>query len=348
MPLAHDDQTGHPGATASGLWQDVLELPSSLAATLEQRDGFIDAVDLVSGSGARRLVISGNGAAYYVAIALWLASLGGEAPGPEVCAVPSGLVARGQFAWRPGDLFIAVSSSGEFRDLVEAVDAGVPRPYIALTSSPGSTVARGAGVVAKFQVLNQRALTHSQVFCGAVAAALTIWATLTRDLDLQRHLGDLPVHVNSAIESTQSWREEAVEGLSRLPRVAVTCGTRAAWTAALEAALLLKEVAQIPAEGAETREAATSCMYALTPADLAFTLPTDGADALIEEAEGIFRRAGATVLRAPVLSGPVDPRLMGILTFPASAALAVALATRGGFDPDEPAWASAYYETART
>lgn len=342
-----DNYAGYPGATVSGLWQDVLELPAALTATLEQRGGFHEAVDLVRRAHAHRLVISGNGAAYYVATALWLASLAGERPGPEVCAVPSGLVARGRFVWRPGDVFVAVSSSGEFRDLVEAIEGGAPRPYIALTSSPGSTIARGASVTATFQVLSQRALTHSQVFCGAIAAALSIWATLTDDLVFQVQLDSLPSQAKTAIDRTQSWHEEAVEGLDGLPRAAVTCGTGAAWTAALEAALLLKEVARIPAEGAETREAATSGMYALGAADLAFTIPTAGAHPLLSEAESIFQKAGATVVRAPLLAQPVDERLAGILMFPASAALAVTLALRKGFDPDAPGWAATYYETAR-
>ena len=84
----------------------------------------------------RRVVASGNGAAYYVAVALWLASLEGPV-GPDVVAVPSGLLARGGFAWRPGDVLLAVSSSGEFRDLVEAVDAGAPRAVRGRDGQPG-------------------------------------------------------------------------------------------------------------------------------------------------------------------------------------------------------------------
>lgn len=346
MPPPIKPGAAKPGAAGPGLWQDVLEVPAALAATLERRTGFDQAATLLD-RGARRIVVSGNGAAYYVAVALWLASLTGERPGPQVCAVPSGLVARGRFSWRPGDLFVAVSSSGEFRDLVEALNAGVPRPYMALTSSPASTIAKDASVTATFEVLNQRALTHSQVFCGAVCAALSVWATLTDDLALQRHLGELPAEVSSAIDGASPWAEEAVEKLGRLPRAAVTCGTRSAWAAALEAALLLKEVARIPAEGSETREAATSGMYALGPADLAFTLPSGGEEHLLGEAEHVFGRAGARVVRAPAPCGPVDDRVMAVLMFPASAALSISLARAGGFDPDAPAWAAAYYETAR-
>jgi hypothetical protein len=58
----------------TGLWQDVSELPSSLAATLDARDGVDDVAAVVGSDRVRRVVASGNGAAYYVAVALWLAT----------------------------------------------------------------------------------------------------------------------------------------------------------------------------------------------------------------------------------------------------------------------------------
>ena len=170
-------------STETGLWRDVTELPSSLAATLEDRAGIEEVAALVGADGVRRVVASGNGAAYYVAVALWLASLEGSA-GPEVVAVPSGLLARGAFAWRPGDVLLAVSSSGEFRDLVEAVDAGAPTPFAAVTATAGSTLGSRAGARALVSVPNQRAVTHTQAFCGAVVAALGVWAAVTSDPDL--------------------------------------------------------------------------------------------------------------------------------------------------------------------
>ena len=45
---------------------------------------------LIGADGVRRVVASGNGAAYYVANALWLASLESR-HGPELVAVPGGL-----------------------------------------------------------------------------------------------------------------------------------------------------------------------------------------------------------------------------------------------------------------
>ena len=175
----------------TGLWRDVVELPSSIQATIDDGSGVGEVATLLGADGVRRVVASGNGAAYYVAVALWLASLESRR-GPEVVAVPSGLLARGAFAWRPGDVLLAVSSSGEFRDLVEAVDAGAPAPYAAVTANAGSTLGSRAGARALVSVPNQRAVTHTQAFCGAVVAALRVWAAVTSDDELDAALRRLP------------------------------------------------------------------------------------------------------------------------------------------------------------
>ena len=325
----------------TGLWQDVQELPESLASTLEAREGVGEAAALLGESRVRRIVVSGNGAAYYVAMALWLASLEGNG-GPEVVAVPSGLLARGAFQWGDGDRFVAISSSGEFRDLVEAVDAGVPSPYVAVTANPDSTLGSRAGVRALVRVLHQRAVTHTQAFCGGVAIALAIWAEVTSDATLARELDGLAVTVAGLLEPAREWARSAGD---LDPATAVAFGSGPGWASALEAALLLKEVAGVAAEGVETREGATSAMMALRPGHLVLSLPA-AADPLLEEAEEICRGRGATVLRAPS-AGAADRRLSAVTSHPAAAALAAAIGLARGIDVDRPAWTDDYYRVAR-
>jgi glucosamine--fructose-6-phosphate aminotransferase (isomerizing) len=325
----------------TGLWRDVVELPSSLAATLDGA-GIDDVAALLGADGVRRVVASGNGAAYYVAVALWLASLEGPA-GPEVVAAPSGLLARRSFAWRPGDVLLAVSSSGEFRDLVEAVDAGVPVPLAAVTANAGSTLGRRAAARALVSVPSQRAVTHTQAFCGGVVAALAVWAAVTADAALEAALRRLPQELDRTIAEARTWVDE-IAGIDA--ETAIVVGSGPAWAAALEAALLLKEVAGIPAEGVETREGATSAMMALRPGALALSLPTGAEEPLLVEAEEICAGRGATVVRAPIPAG-ADRRLAAVSTFPAAAALAVRLGSERGLDVDRPAWTEAYYRVAR-
>ena len=326
----------------TGLWQDVSELPSSLAATLDARDGVDDVAAVVGSDRVRRVVASGNGAAYYVAVALWLASLE-SSEGPEVVAVPSGLLARGSFGWREGDLFLAVSSSGEFRDLVEAVDAGVPTPFAAVTATAGSTLGSRADARALVTVEHQRAVTHTQAFCGAVAAGLAVWAEVTSDAALGEGLRSLPEGLESIVARAGAWADQ----IGDVPaETAVVFGSGPGWAAALEAALLLKEVAGIPAEGVETREGATSAMMALRPGTLALSLPAGAGDPLLAEAEEICAGQGATVLQAPGGEG-VDRLLAAITTFPAAAALSMRIGLERGLDVDRPAWTDAYYRVAR-
>jgi glucosamine 6-phosphate synthetase-like amidotransferase/phosphosugar isomerase protein len=325
----------------TGLWQDVTELAESLAATLDAREGFDDVAALLGADGVRRIVATGNGAAYYVAVALWLASL--EEGAADVVAVPSGLVARGGFRWRPGDALLAISSSGEFRDLVEAVDAGAPRPYAAITANADSTLGAGAAARALVSVRQQRAVTHTQAFCGAVAAALAVLAELTNDAGLRSAVAGIPLLLAEAVDAARVWAEDAVVVESE---AAVAFGSGPAWAAALEAALLLKEVAGIPAEGVETREGATSAMMALRPGQIALSLPM-GADPLLAEAETICAARGATLLRAPVTEG-ADRRLAAVTTFPAATALAERLGLARGLDVDNPAWTDDYYRVARS
>jgi fructoselysine-6-P-deglycase FrlB-like protein len=321
------------------LWRDVTEIPAALRATLDARQGFPAAADLLR--GADRVIATGNGAAYYIAHALWLATLDGVG-GPPLESVPAGLVAGGRFPWREGDRLLAISSSGEFRDVIEAAERGAP-PVVAITAKPESTVARAADAVAVQTVLSQRAVTHTQAFCGGVLTALSIWAEVAGDDGLAAALEGAPDAVDRAIAAAA----ELVDDLDDLavPPVAVTFGSGPAWAAGLEASLFLKEVAGIPTEGCETREGATTAMFATAPGHLVLSLATPG-DPLLDEAERLCAARGARVIRLP--GGELaDRRLSPILTMPAIAAISIRLALAAGRNPDKPDWVEAYYTTAR-
>jgi len=333
------------GFESSTLWQETCILPRTLERTLAAADGFDEVATLVR--SAERVVVTGNGAAYYVALALWLASLETTASQrPSVVAVPAGLVARGALAWRNGDAMLAVSSSGELRDAIEALEAGAPRPYATITSTPDSTIGSGAAAAALVEVESQNGTTHTQAFAGNIAAALAVWSRVTDDEKLAEALAGVPEVVAVALEQAPGF---AADALMRLGDVSagIVFGSGPAWAAASEAALLLKEVARVPAEGMETREGATTGMYALRSGHAVLSLPAGPApDPLLEEAERTCAATGATVLRAPG-GMSADRRLAAITTFPAALALPIALGLRAGYDVDHPAWTDAYYATAR-
>jgi glucosamine 6-phosphate synthetase-like amidotransferase/phosphosugar isomerase protein len=328
----------------SELWTDAQGIPEALRSTIERADGFTRTRDLLAASGVRRIVATGNGAAFYAAMALWLASLRSPSERLEVVAVPAGLIAGGWFRWRADDRLLAVSSSGELRDLVDVIEAGAPRPFAAITSTLGSTIGRAADEHALVHVARQGAVTHSQAFCGNVAAALLLWALIARDDALHRAVLGAPDAAGRAIAAAEGWAAAGPPGPER-PRAAIAFGGGAGWPAALEVALLLKEVARVPAEGLETREGATSGMYALAPGDLAVSIPTAD-DPFTGEAEEVCRGTGATVVALPG-SDDEEPSLAPITSLPGALLLAADLARRAGHDVDRPAWVSAYERTAR-
>lgn len=329
----------------TGLWQDTARVPDAIAKTLDDATGFDEVAGLLTRPGVKRVVVSGNGASYYVAQVVWLASLSQLHSPVEVIAVPGGLLARGAFPWREGDVLLAISSSGRFRDLIEAVEHdALEVPYGLITAEPTSTLAKSAGVVALVDVPSQLAVTHTQAFCGAVAAALSIWAIASHDTALATAAASTPEACSRAIELTTVWARARLPEIET-PNASAVFGTREAWAAALEAALVIKEVARIPCEGVETREGATAVATALMSPHLVVSLPT-GDDPLVDEAEQICASRGAQVLRAP--GGDLAlPSVAAITTFPAAVAVGAELALRGGRDVDNPDWIDAYYSTAR-
>jgi fructoselysine-6-P-deglycase FrlB-like protein len=329
---------------ARDVWRDVCDVPANLERTMAQSDGIEAVTALLADERVRRIVATGNGASYYVAQAFWLASLVGVRQPKDVIAVPAGLLAGQAFRFRGGDLLLAISSSGELRDIIEVIEgANPPASLVTVTATPDSTIARASDAVAIVNAV-QRAVTHTQAFCGAVAVCLAIWARLSDDDDLRRAVEQVAGACRDAVSAATEWSDSlaAVE----TPTAVITYGTGPAWAAALENALLVKEIARLPCEGVETREGATAAMTELGPGHLVLSLPTGASDPLVDEADQVCARQGATVLRAPGGSGN-DRRVAAITTFPAALALSVELALRGGHDPDQPEWIANYNSTAR-
>ncbi len=322
----------------TAIWRAVEDLPATLAATTARSTG-LDAAAAVL-ADAERILVTGNGASYYAGVATWLASL---ETNENVQSVPSGLLRR--LAHRPGDAVLAVSVSGEFRDLVEALEEDVlPRPLVAVTAATGSTLARHADAVAELAVNDHGTETHPQDFCNAMAACLAILARLTGDRELRALVESAPELVTATLGGVEQWLEREATSLDP-PSAAAAAGHGPAWAGALELALLLKEVARIPAEGLETREAATSALTGLHPGCLVVALASRG-DPFLVEAERLWAASGASVLRIP-FGAEIDPRVVSLASFPACAALAVALAQATGLDPDHPWWVETYLATAR-
>ena len=135
--------------------------------------------------------------------------------------------------------------------------------------------------------------------------------------------------------------------LRRAPPAAIAVGGGTAWAAALELALMLKEISRIPAEGVETREGATSAMFGLAPRPPDGRRSTRPGDPLGDEAMRLCAAAGATTLRLPG-HGAATRGSRRSRRCPPPPRSSAALALAAGHDVDRPTWTDAYYETARS
>src|SRR5262245_43025041 len=98
----------------------MREAPGALRTTIDRASGVGAVAGFLTRSGTRRIVVTGNGAAYYAGLAVWLAALAGDG-GPDLVALPSGLLLAGAAALRDGDALLVISSSGELRDAIEVL-----------------------------------------------------------------------------------------------------------------------------------------------------------------------------------------------------------------------------------
>jgi fructoselysine-6-P-deglycase FrlB-like protein len=331
------------------LWDDTTRIPATLTAALRSNRGIEAVAERLRDPSVRRVVITGNGAAWYAGMAVWLAALETPSLTLEMTCVPGGMVARGRFAWRSGDLLLAISSSGEFRDLVEATAAPNCPPVVAVTANPQSSIGRVAVASATVDLPDAAGFTHCSAYAANIAMGLAVLAAATGDPGLSRMVEGLPDLAAGALHAATNWNVADAIGAPQ-PRMVLAIGDGPAWAASLEMALLAREVARLPAEGAELREGATSSMFGVGPDDLAVIAevgaPGSDAATLEDEAAAALREQGAHVVRLPGgQSG--DRRLASILAFPASVRVAIHLAVAAGLNPDAPETTGAYYRTAR-
>ncbi|MEO7588314.1 MAG: hypothetical protein ABIS84_09840 [Arachnia sp.] len=327
------------------LWRELERVPDVVEAVV-QRFASPDAalrevIDIAR--DAERVVVTGNGAAFYAGLALQSAARLMRR-GPSVCAVSAGVVAAGGFVWRAGDLPLIISASGELGDMVDAMAAGIIPDPIVLTATPESSLAKCASATIVVTVFDSDAVTHTQAYIANVLTSLLFWEAVTGE-ELPLDAATLPTRLRASLCDAGEWAVEAASLVDHR-RAGIVLASSSGWSTALQTALLMKEVAGLTVEGLESREAATTGMYALTPDHLVLSHAVAG-DAQAGEAERVCGSQGALVIRLPEPPSTTFLELP-ITAFPASVALAAELGLRRGRDIDNPRWASAYYTTART
>ena len=334
--------------------------PAAIRSTLaESLEAARAAASALRQGGVRRIHVIGNGTSYHSSLAAATLYRRHARPDDPV-VVP---LTAGEFLTYPpllgdGDAVLGISASGEFRDVVAVVEGLRGRiPTVAVVHVPGSTLDGLADHVVRSSGGPSHVPVMTKTFAATLVATELVLAELLggeRADAIRRSIGLAADHAEEAIEAAGLRVEALADALAGAAHLFVV-GSGGAYPAALEAALKLKEMAIVHAEGTESWEMASgvativdadSVVIALAPDGPGRPSTTDvaahaaGWGARVIEVAPRSAIEGASLLPIPAAAEEDHAALM---TVPPVALLAFALAQRRGHDPDHPGWVERYH-----
>jgi glutamine---fructose-6-phosphate transaminase (isomerizing) len=339
---------------------EIADEPAAIRETLAaSSDGARRAADALRARGVTRIHVIGNGTSYHSALAAALLYRRHALPGdPTVIALTAGEFRTYMPALGPTDAVIGVSASGEFRDVVAVVEALRDRvPTVAIVHVPGSTLDRTADHVVRSAGGPSLVPVMTKTFVSTLVATHLVLAELLggeRAGTIRDSIARAADHADAGIAAARPRVAALAEALASAGHLFVV-GSGGAHPAALEAALKLKEMAIVHAEGTESWEMASgvativdaeSVVIALAPEGPGCAATIDvarhaaGWGARVIEVAPVASVEGADLLPIPVAA---DEDLASLTAVGPIALLAFALARRRGFDPDHPAWVERYH-----
>ncbi len=344
---------------------EILEGPDAIRATItESGEAARSAAAALRARSVRRVWVIGNGTSYHSSLyASGLARRFATPDDPVVTAVTAGdfLTFRPQLDAR--DAIVGISASGEFRDVVTVFEElrGLV-PTIAIVHVPGSTLTRTADHVVLSAGGPSRVPVMTKTFSSTLSATAMVVAALLGDRVLATVTDGLLMaagHAAAAIAGAQPLVEELAASLATIEHVFVV-GGGLAYPSAIEAALKLKEMALVHAEGTETWEMASGAATMVGPHAAVISLAPNGparpatddvvrhcaewGARIIEVAPG---RAVADSALLP-LPADADERFAPLTAVPPVALLAYVLAGLRGATPDRPSWTERYHSQGLT
>jgi glucosamine--fructose-6-phosphate aminotransferase (isomerizing) len=243
-----------------------------------------------------------------------------------------------------GQLFLAISQSGQSDDLVEmaAMARSSGALTVALVNETASPLASACDIVLPMAAGRERSVAATKTFVATLAALLRLTAAWTGSEPMRAALDRLPVRLAAAAALDWSAALRVLSDTSSM----VSIGRGPTLAIAREAALKLKETCNLHAEpfsGAEFLHGPIALVARRYP--ILLFMPTDAAAAGMRELAADLRRKGASVLiagaddgspeRLPVLA-PDDPDADAVCLIQSFYALAVELAKSRGTDVDAP------------
>jgi glucosamine--fructose-6-phosphate aminotransferase (isomerizing) len=340
--------------------REIREGPAAIRATVGSAGGPAREIAAAwRAAGIRRIHVIGNGTSYHSCLASAALYRRHAAPGdPIVVPLTSAEFLTYPLALDAGDAIVGISSSGEFKDVVAVAEAVRGRiPMAGIVHVPGSTLTRVASDV----VLSAGGPSVVPVMTKTFSSTLVATELLLLEL-LGPDRAAAPIATildaadaaEAAIAAAEPLVGPIAESLREARHVFVT-GGGLGYPAALEAALKLKEMALIHAEGAEVWEMTSGAATMLGPDAVVIALAPEGparpaiADLLAHATEWGSRtiEVGPTALIPSSVLLPLPADALEdhapLSAVPPVALLAFALARARGANPDNPGWIERYH-----
>jgi glucosamine--fructose-6-phosphate aminotransferase (isomerizing) len=310
-------------------------------------------------TGVRRVHVIGNGTSWHSSLAsAQLYRHLAQAADPVVVPLTAAEFLNYPPELAPGDAIVGISSSGEFRDVVavaERVRGSVPMAGI--VHVPDSTLTRVVSDVILSAGGPSTVPVMTKTFSSTLVATELLLLGLLGDERAASVVGSILAaadHAEAAIAAAEPLVEPLAASLRGVRELFVT-GGGLGYPAALEAALKLKEMALVHAEGSEVWEMESGAATMLGPDAAVIALAADGParpalGRLLAHAADWGARTievgherlvpGSALLP---LRAEAEEAHAPLSAVPPVALLAFALARARGADPDRPGWIERYH-----
>jgi glucosamine--fructose-6-phosphate aminotransferase (isomerizing) len=339
---------------------EIREGPAAIRATVAAAAAPAQALaDAWRAAAIRRVHVLGNGTSYHSALAsttLYRRHAGPD--DPQVIPVTAADFRLYRPRLGPGDALVGISSSGEFKDVVAVAEEVRGRtPLAGIIHVPGSTLSRVASDVILSAGGPSLVPVMTKTFSSTlVATELLLLALLGEDraAPVTQAILRAADAAEAAIAAAEPLVSDLAASLADAQHLFVT-GGGLGYPAALEAALKLKEMALVHAEGAEAWEMTSGAATMLGPDAVVIALAPEGpARAAIGELLGHAADWGARTIEVgherlvgtssllPLPAGTQEEHA-SLTAVPPVALLAFALARLRGANPDKPDWIERYH-----
>ena len=280
--------------------REIHEQPVALRRTLDQTRDEAEAIAERNARKIKMIYFTGSGTSYHTCIAAnYVVS--------RVTDYPSSTLPASEFsAWtgkikhHSGTWLIAISQSGESRDVIDAVrSAKLSRMRVlTVTNDAQSRLAKLADFSIASQAGKEEAVTATKSFTATLLATYEFITALTKRDELKTELQELPNLVDETLRSCEK-KCRKLASKFRNREFFFLLGSGANYASALEGALKLKESCNLYAEGFATREFLHGPMQLVDRRTPIFILQREFSDELSELTDRFKRLGAPTIIVGP-------------------------------------------------